>query len=273
MFKIGDFSRIARVPISVLRYYADIDLLEPAQTDAATSYRYYSFDQLPRLNRIMALKDLGLTLPQIKQWLDDSISLTELQAILRLREAELEQEIADAQDRLNRVKGRLRLIQHEDTVYGDVVLKNVEAQTVLAVREVIALPDDVALLIRETSPIVLSSGLDLLGAPMTIFHDVEFKAADLDVEIAYPVHTAKSFPLRDNRSLAPRELEDITAASILHVGSYDHFMDTYTALARWIDANGYQVAGQPREIYLRPPSEAEPALTEIQMPVIRSSDR
>lgn len=51
MLKIGDFSKICRVPLSALRYHADLGLLEPAHTDPFTGYRYYSLDQLPRLNR------------------------------------------------------------------------------------------------------------------------------------------------------------------------------------------------------------------------------
>jgi DNA-binding transcriptional MerR regulator len=78
MFKIGDFSKLCRVPVSALRYYADIGLLEPAQVDSFTGYRYYSLDQLPRLNRILALKDLGLALEQIARLLDEDISSDEI---------------------------------------------------------------------------------------------------------------------------------------------------------------------------------------------------
>ena len=65
MFLIGEFSQIAQVPRSLLRYYDEIDLLKPAEIDQWTNYRYYSVTQLPRLNRILALKELGLTLEQI----------------------------------------------------------------------------------------------------------------------------------------------------------------------------------------------------------------
>ena len=52
MFRIGEFSQIAQVPTSQLRYYDEIGLLQPAQIDEWTNYRYYSITQLPRLNRI-----------------------------------------------------------------------------------------------------------------------------------------------------------------------------------------------------------------------------
>jgi len=62
MFKIGEFSKLSQVTVKTLRYYDEIGLLKPAEVDRFTSYRYYSVDQLPRLNRILALKDLGLSL-------------------------------------------------------------------------------------------------------------------------------------------------------------------------------------------------------------------
>ena len=65
MFKIGDFSRIARVSCRLLRYYDEIGLLKPGSTERDTGYRYYSASQLPRLNRILVLKELGLSLEEI----------------------------------------------------------------------------------------------------------------------------------------------------------------------------------------------------------------
>jgi len=91
MFKIGEFSKLCRVPASALRYYANIGLLEPDHTDHFTGYRYYSFSQLPRLNRILALKDLGLSLDQIARLLDESVSPAEIRGMLRMRHAEIQQ--------------------------------------------------------------------------------------------------------------------------------------------------------------------------------------
>jgi len=65
MLKIGDFSKVSLVSVKALRYYDELGLLKPARVDAFTGYRYYSASQLPRLNRILVLKDLGLSLQQI----------------------------------------------------------------------------------------------------------------------------------------------------------------------------------------------------------------
>lgn len=77
MFKIGEFSKITQVAGSQLRYYDEIGLLNPAKIDEWTGYRYYSAQQIPRLNRILALKDLGLSLDQVRRMLDDDVSTEE----------------------------------------------------------------------------------------------------------------------------------------------------------------------------------------------------
>src|SRR5437899_9646588 len=79
MLTIGEFSKLSSVPITALRYYDEMGLLKPSAVDPQTKYRCYSVDQLPRLNRILALKDLGFTLEQIAQVLDEGISREELQ--------------------------------------------------------------------------------------------------------------------------------------------------------------------------------------------------
>ena len=70
MFSIGEFARLGAVSIRTLRHYDEIGLLPPAEVDPVTGYRFYSAKQLRQLNRIVALKDLGLTLGQIRQLLD-----------------------------------------------------------------------------------------------------------------------------------------------------------------------------------------------------------
>jgi DNA-binding transcriptional MerR regulator len=65
MLKIGDFSRLSLASVKALRYYDELGLLRPARVDELTGYRYYSASQLTRLNRILVLKDLGLSLQQI----------------------------------------------------------------------------------------------------------------------------------------------------------------------------------------------------------------
>jgi len=58
MFGIGAFARLAQVSVRTLHYYDEQGLLRPAEIDSRTGYRWYTADQLRRLNRILALRDL-----------------------------------------------------------------------------------------------------------------------------------------------------------------------------------------------------------------------
>src|SRR3954453_23398220 len=115
VIRIGSFARIAQVSTRALRLYDKLGLLKPAQVDPSTDYRYYSVAQLPRLNRILALKDLGFSLEQIEVVLS-GLTLDQLRGMLKLRHAEVEQQVAQEQGRLARIATRLRQIESEDTM-------------------------------------------------------------------------------------------------------------------------------------------------------------
>jgi effector-binding domain-containing protein len=239
--------------------------------DAFTGYRYYSLDQLARLNRILALKDLGLSLDQIKLILTDALPASEIRGMLRLKEAEMQTQLAAQQSQLERVRARLRFIEQEDNAMPtqEVVLKAIEPITVLSRREIAPTGEQVAALMTELAMTVMPAGVEIVGAPFTIFHDDEFKAADLDVEIAFPVAVGSTlrFDLSEGRTAITREVAGVSqAACALHEGSYETLPDAYSAIGKWIAANGYRIVGPAREVYLRPPGEETP-LTEIQFPV------
>jgi DNA-binding transcriptional MerR regulator len=133
MFKIGEFAKIAQVSGRLLRYYNEIGLFTPEQIDPASGYRFYSAAQLPRLNRILALRDLGLTLDQIGRMLDGDISADEIRGMLFMRKAQIEQNLQEEIERLNQVELRLKQIEQEGHPWtADVVLKEVPALPILA---------------------------------------------------------------------------------------------------------------------------------------------
>ncbi|MEO6084276.1 MAG: helix-turn-helix domain-containing protein, partial [Umezawaea sp.] len=128
MFSIGDFARHGRVSVRMLRHYDEIGLLRPAHVDQFTGYRTYEGTQLARLNRVIALKDLGFTLAQVGGILDEKVSVEALRGMLRLRQAELAAAISADTARLARVEARLRTIESEGHMPSeDVVVKSVPA--------------------------------------------------------------------------------------------------------------------------------------------------
>src|ERR1051326_819224 len=143
MFKIGEFSQLGQVTSRTLRHYDDLGLLKPAHIDPESDYRYYPLDQLPRLNRIIALKELGLSLEQITKLVDGEVSADQLRGMLALRQAELAQEIEATQAQLARVAARLRQIEQEDTLSPyEVARKSVAVQTVATIRQIVPILED-----------------------------------------------------------------------------------------------------------------------------------
>lgn len=273
MFKIGDFSKLCRVPVSALRYYADLGLLEPHHIDTFTGYRYYSLDQLARLNRILALKDLGLSLEQIRLILTEALPASEMRGMLRLKESEMQAQLAAQQAQLDRVRARLRIIEQENQTMlpQEVVLKAIEPITVLSRREIAPTPNHIAMLMTELANAVMPKGIQIVSAPFLVYHDDEYKSTDVDMEVAFPVARGShlTIELDAGRQATTHELPAVPqAACVLHEGDYSGLEEAYAALGKWIEANGYRIAGPAREVYLRPPGEQVP-LTEIQFPVER----
>ena len=126
MFRIGDFSRLSLVSVKALRYYDELGLLKPARVDEFTGYRYYAASQLTRLNRVLALKDMGLSLEQIALLLDKEPTPDQIRGLLRLKQVELQQQLVEGQARLTRIEAWLQAFEQEVTMPGyDVILKKV----------------------------------------------------------------------------------------------------------------------------------------------------
>jgi DNA-binding transcriptional MerR regulator len=133
MFNIGEFARLGGVSARTLRHYDEIGLLRPATVDAGTGYRGYSAVQLGELSRIIALKELGLSLPQVRQ-LIDGITLDELHGMLMLRRVQLEHEIDQHRSQLLGIEARLRSIARENGMPADdIVAKTIPAVGVVAI--------------------------------------------------------------------------------------------------------------------------------------------
>src|SRR5215471_18823608 len=122
MFRTGEFSHIARVSKRVLHYYDEIGLLQPSYIDPQTGYRYYSASQLPRLNRILALKDLGLSLDRIAAMMYADVSDEEIHGMLLMKKAELEHALQDDLHRLRGIEARIQQNQGAADAL-DVVIK------------------------------------------------------------------------------------------------------------------------------------------------------
>src|SRR5215468_523952 len=110
MFRIGDFSKLSQVSVKALRFYDEVALLKPTYVDRDTGYRYYSATLLPRLNRILAFKELGFSLDEIIHLLEGDLPVDRVRESLQNRRAELERRIEREQTQLAEVDAWLALI-------------------------------------------------------------------------------------------------------------------------------------------------------------------
>lgn len=270
MIRIGDFARLGQVSVVTLRHYDEIGLLRPITVDGFTGYRYYSVGQLPRLNRILALKDLGFSLEQIGTALD-GLTLDHLQGMLRLRYAEVERQIACEQARLARIATRIRYIEREDMMATyDVVLKTLPAQRVASRRMIVPTNDQVSQYLDtaygELYGYLKEQGAKDVGPCFTVWHQSADVFTNEDVEAL--VQIDRAIPSTDRVQVY--ELSGQQVASAIHHGGYDTLPDIHMALLAWIEEQGYRSTGTYREIYLHnnPANPAETA-TEVQHPIER----
>ena len=127
MLTIGDFARLAQVSPRMLRHYDEIGLLRPDRVEPATGYRLYAVGQLARLHRLVALRDLGLSLEQIGDLLDEEVSLDQLRGMLRMRQAQVEQTLVDEQARRRRIEAHLRALEGSTNVVAlDIAIKSTD---------------------------------------------------------------------------------------------------------------------------------------------------
>ena len=272
MVSIGEFARYGRVSVRMLRHYDAVGLLRPARVDRLTGYRSYDAGQLSRLNRIVALKDLGFTLVQVRSILDDKVGLEELHGMLRLRDAELRSQIASDAARLTQVRARLRIIETEGAMPADeVTLKPIPAVRVGEMTEHAAsfAPESISPLIGPLYHELLcrldDAGLTPTGPAIAYYQD----GADGEVVVhaAFPIAADSSSGGRHGFSIV--DLPEIAqAATIVHRGSMDDVLTTVQTLARWIDANSYRSAGDNRELYLEAGDDRNSWVTELQEPVV-----
>lgn len=273
MFTSGEFARLAQVSKRLLRYYDEIGLLKPIRTDNDTGYRYYSAEQLPDLNRILALKELGLSLEQIQRVLRDRVSVDEMEGMLLLKKAEIEQQLQSEIQRIRNIESRLASIRNTEANQPlDVVIKQLPAQPVLSVRAVIdtfeaglGIFGQIMAALPQTSAKGLFFAIWHSGGPYERGSDIEMGCmTEANSKALAPIR------LHDDLQLQLAELPAVsTMATFVVKGSIENMHSGYGAIGTWAEVNGYRFAGAPREIFLQMSLAADGGdnLIEIQYPL------
>ncbi len=273
MLKISDFSKLSLVSVKALRYYDERGLLKPARVDPSTGYRFYSASQLTRLNRILAMKDMGLDLSQIALLLDQEPTPDQIRGMLRLKQVELHQQLEEGQARLARIEAWLQAFEQEATMPAyDVVIKSVVALRVAQARGVAPKMEQPELgitlgrLFAEVMGSITQQGATIVGPGITLYYDLEYREREISVGACLAFEGS----LFESEQVKVVELPAVEAmASVIHHGSFSTMHQAYNAILPWIEANGYHMSGPNRELNLEFESGGDEStfVTEIQFPV------
>lgn len=264
MLRIGEFSKLAKISIKALRYYDKIGLLKPAMIDGDTQYRYYTPEQLETVRLITLYKEAQLPNEMILKLISrkgDRRTLLEYQREAMLERAE---EIKKALSVIDLLLG-----EQEPQEYT-ACIKQVEGRLVYCCRGYIsgadAIHDFVKVCSQElkrTNPEVRFSEPDYC---CVVYPDDGYRESDIVIEYAQSVDRVG----RDSETLRFKEMEPITAVSVIHRGKYDSLRDAYLFAVNWAKENGYTLSGEPRERYIHGAwdrvNEAD-WVTELQLPI------
>ncbi len=266
MYRIGDFSKMCKTTIKTLRYYDEIGLLKPEQTDKFTGYRFYSSQQLLQLHQIQSLRQIGLSIDEIKLVLSGG----KCQSILQKRKAELIAELDCCQDQLSRIEFILSGHTEEVIMNYHATIKELPECIVYSTRLTVPSYDSYFQLIPAIGAKVTAKYPDLkCSIPeycFIVYLDGEYKEKDFHIEFCEAIDQMKD----DFDDIKFKKIESINAVSVMHKGSYADLPHAYAYAFKWIEDNGYVAIDNPRESYIDGiwnKEKEEDWLTELQVPI------
>lgn len=268
MFRIGEFSRLTQVSVRMLRYYDEMGFLHPVKTDKFTNYRLYSTEQIPTLNRIIFLRDLGFSVSEISralsQWDDESIV-----DLLDAKRLEIEGNLKIEQARLSKLEMAMRDIQQEKiAVHCSVSIRAIPSYQVFSLRRVVFDYYAEGLLWKEMVAFAKANNISLSSETFSIYHDEDYRETNVDIEICAPVVQVG----KDSGGFTYRQTEAVpTMACALVQGPFENIAGAYLEFAGWLqEQSQFRMGEHSRQIVHRGPwneQDPESYLTEIQIPL------
>ena len=267
LYKIGMFAAMNHVTVKALRFYEEQGLLAPALIHPETGYRYYTLSQMAVLHQITALKLAGFTLEEIadiNSGADEEAVLLKKKAELLAKVADLTRQIAVVDSYLSKKKTRLS---------APVLIKTIPETTVAFMRIRLESYDRLFDRMPEMGALMERAGCEcaLPEYCFTNYLEPGYKDGDILVELCESVVAAKE----ETGDLQFKTLPEIQAACVFHKGSYRTFSESYETVLRYVEENGYEIAGEIRESYIdgvwNRDDESE-WLSEIQVPVRRKTE-
>ena len=255
MLRIGEFSKLSRVSIRMLRHYDDIGLLKPAEIDQFTGYRYYSPEQLPVVGRITAFKDMGFSLADIVKMLEIYENRDELDDYLMKRQLELQEISETTQLQMRLLDTARERLRKEQNMSYNVSIKTIPERYAATVHMTIPHYEDEGMvwqiLGEETAPLNMVPADPCLVAAEYL--DDEYKEENVEL-IAWKTVKGK-YP--DTEHVKFKTLPPVKVASCMVKGGYEQMPEVYGAVISWVNDNGYECAGSMFNIYHVSPHETQ----------------
>ena len=267
LYKIGMFAAMNHVTVKTLRFYEEQGLLTPALIHPETGYRYYTLSQMAVLHQITALKLAGFTLEEIALLhggADEESLLLKKKSQLLAKIAELTRQIAVVDGYLSQKQTRLS---------APVLIKTIPETTVACLRTRLETYDCLFDRMPEMGALMEKAGCTcaLPAYCFTNYLEPGYKDGDILVELCESVVEAK----QEIGDLRFRTLPAVQAACVFHKGSYRTFSESYGTVLKYIEENGYEIAGVIRESYIdgvwNKDDESE-WLSEIQVPIRKKTE-
>ncbi|MGN1042201.1 MAG: MerR family transcriptional regulator [Christensenellales bacterium] len=263
MLKIGEFSVLAKTTVKTLRFYEKEGLLRPCYVDTDTGYRYYETSQLTELSAIIALRQTGFSIKEIREYSNGNLN-----EFLTSKRAELKKVVDDANDKLRRIEYLLK----EKSMKREVITKELPGYTVYYKEGTLKNYSDATQFILSSAEECLATNPDIKCIQpdycFMSYLDGEYKEKNIRVRYCQAVEKAGV----ENETIKFTVLQPLTAACIYHKGSYDKLGESYGFIMKWIDDNGYVIVAPIRERYIDGmwnKDDPDEWLTEIQVPVKR----
>ena len=266
MLKIGDFSKLSRVSIRMLRHYDDIGLLKPAETDTFTGYRYYREDQLFTIGRITALKDMGFSLSDIIRILENYDDPEKMESFLSARQEELSRLSKETEYKLMLLETARKRLRKEQIMNYDVTVKTIPERYAATVHMVVPHYEDEGMLwgmMAECKTPLIPADPCLACAA---FLDKEYKEENVEIMVSMTVKGT----YEDTEHVKFKTLPAVKVASCIIKGSYEQMGDATATVVSWINENGYQISGPMFNIYHVGPVQTQNPdeyVTEVCFPI------
>lgn len=254
----------------MLRYYDEVGLLTPAEVNKWTGHRLYSAEQIPRLNKILYLRDSGLNVSEIALAL--TMDEQSLLAQLDKKRAEIERAIQAKKEKLRKIE----LAKHEmqngkGELHYNICVRSIPAYPVLSLRKVVPDYYSEGELWRELSAFADARKAELVGNTFSIYHDTEYRETDVDIELCAPVK--KMGTAEAPFCFRMTEAVPYMACTMVY-GDFANIKGAYLAFAAWLQENSeYKMSDPMRQIVHRGPwneSDSEKYLIELQIPLSRT---